>query len=155
MTYALMEKNDITSALPGGALYLVERPRFNPSYIRNLNYSLVWPFEVGPVSWWDQAAIAASQLVQKFTKLAKKWKRETINVSSIQQMVLHPCYQEIIAMGPRAIPLILNQLKREPDFWFWALRALTREDPVTEDIQGDLIEMTKAWLDWGSKHAYL
>ena len=70
-------------------------------------------------------------------------------------MVLHPCYQEIIAIGPRAVQLILEELKQEPDFWFWALRALTREDPVTEDMRGDVMAMREAWIDWGRKHAYL
>jgi len=121
---------------------------------RNENYGLRVLYQLDSVSWQTQRTTADVQLEQKFNELARKWKRETINVSSIQQMVLHPCYQEIIAMGPRAVPLILNQLKQEPDFWFWALRALAREDPVTEDIQGDLTAMTKAWLDWGSKHAY-
>lgn len=95
------------------------------------------------------------QLEQKFNSLARKWNRETINLSSIQQMVLHPAYQEIIAMGHKVVPLILNQLKKKPDFWFWALRSLTGANPVTEEIRGDVIAMTKAWLDWGREHAYL
>ena len=121
--------------------------------IRNENYGLRVYYQLDSVSW--QTERADVQLKQTFNKLAKKWERETINISSIQQMVLHPSYQEIIAMGPKVIPLILNELKREPDFWFWALRALTKADPVTKGICGDLMSMTKAWLDWGRKHAYL
>ena len=70
-------------------------------------------------------------------------------------MVLHPAYQQIIAMGNSVIPLILNELKKEPDFWFSALRALTGAEPLKETMRGDLIAMTNAWLYWGHKNAYL
>lgn len=102
-----------------------------------------------------EGSLTAEQLGQKFNELSRKWKDETINLSSMQQIALNFAYQEIIGLGPRAISLILNQLKREPDFWFWALRALTRANPVTEEMYGDLEAMTKAWIDWGREHAYL
>ena len=98
--------------------------------------------------------LSDSQLEQIFNKLAKQWKEDTINLSSMQQMALHPAYQQIIGLGPKAIPLILNDLKSEPDFWFWALRALTRANPVTDKMAGDLSTMTRVWLDWGREHGY-
>ena len=52
------------------------------------------------------------------------------------------------------IPLILNELESEPDFWFWALRALTRANPVTDNMAGNLSTMTRIWLDWGREHGY-
>ena len=70
-------------------------------------------------------------------------------------MALHPAYQEIIAMGPKAIGLILQELKKEPDFWFWALRYLTGVNPITDDIRGNVMAMTTAWLDWGCTRGYL
>lgn len=101
-----------------------------------------------------EAGLTDEQLEQTFRQLANKWKDETINLSSMQQMTLRPSYQQIIGLGPRAIPLILNELKSEPDFWFWALRALTRANPVTDNMAGDLSAMTKVWLDWGHEHGY-
>jgi hypothetical protein len=76
-------------------------------------------------------------------------------MSFVQQMVLHPSYQEIIGLGPRAISLILEELRKEPDFWFWALRSLTGENPTTEEMRGDLEAMTRAWLEWGRERGYL
>lgn len=99
-------------------------------------------------------AISDRQLEQIFNKLAKQWKEDTINLSSMQQMALHPSYQRIIGLGPKAISLILNELESEPDFWFWALRALTRANPVTDKMAGDLSTMTRVWLDWGREHGY-
>lgn len=69
--------------------------------------------------------------------------------SSITQMATHPAYQQIIGMGKDAVPLILDELRREPDHWFWALHAITGDDPVPSNGRGKLEGMTRAWLDWG------
>ena len=91
---------------------------------------------------------------QLFNDLAKKWKDETVNLSSIQKITSHPAYLQIIGLGPSVIKLILNELKIAPDFWFCALRALTRTNPVPPEISGDINAMTKVWLDWGLKKGY-
>ena len=95
------------------------------------------------------------QTKQIFNDLVNKWKDETINLSSMQRIIDSSAYLSIIGLGPSAIPLIFCELRSEPDWWFCALRSITREDPVTEDIRGDIIAMTEAWLDWGRKHGYV
>ncbi len=65
---------------------------------------------------------------------------------------MHPAYQQIIGMGDRALPLIFKDLRREPDHWFWALQAITGENPVSEQNAGDLEAMTGDWLVWASTH---
>lgn len=68
---------------------------------------------------------------------------------------MHPAYQRIIGMGPDAIALILQELQRKPDDWFWALNAITEADPVPEGAQGNLPQMTDAWLDWGRAQGFI
>lgn len=51
-------------------------------------------------------------------------------------------------------PLLLAELEREPDWWFAALKAMTGADPVTRENRGKLLEMTRAWLDWGKAQGY-
>ena len=102
----------------------------------------------------SKSSVFDNQLEQIFNKLAKQWKEDTINLSSMQQMALHPAYQQIIGLGPKAIPLILNELESEPDFWFWALRSLTRVNPVTDNMAGDISTMTRVWIEWGREHGY-
>jgi len=89
---------------------------------------------------------------EKFERLTKRWKSETEVLSTIQEKAMHPAYQQIIGMGKEAIPLILNQMAREPDHWFWALKSITNEDPVPEEAKGDVIQMTKFWLEWGQSN---
>ena len=56
--------------------------------------------------------------------------------------------------GPAVLPLLLRELQERPDHWFWALRAITGEDPVATEDRGKLDAMTAAWLRWAEKHAY-
>ena len=55
----------------------------------------------------------------------------------------------IIGIGPEAIPLILRELKKKPDDWFWALNAITEVNPIPEELEGKIDEMTNSWLQWG------
>src|ERR1700687_2113157 len=59
----------------------------------------------------------------RFHTLAERWKKDTAHHSNIAQKALHPAYQEIIGMGEGAVSLLLAELKRDPDDWFWALHA--------------------------------
>ena len=86
---------------------------------------------------------------ERFTALATEWRQETGALSSTSQMVLHPNYQQIIGLGHAALPLILAELEREPDHWFWALRAITGIDPVPREDRGNLRRMAAAWIAWG------
>jgi hypothetical protein len=91
---------------------------------------------------------AEAGLVRRFRDLVDQWKEATIFTSSGTELVLHPAYQQIIGMGPEALPLILDELHREEDHWFWALKSITGEDPVAPSDRGNLPKMTEAWLRW-------
>jgi hypothetical protein len=94
-------------------------------------------------------------IVARFRRLADQWVGETENMSSIQDIVTHPAYQEIIGMGPAVIPLLIDELEREPNHWFSALHAVSGgQDPVPPEHAGDLDEMVKAWLDWAGANGY-
>jgi hypothetical protein len=91
----------------------------------------------------------------RFSNLEKEWKESTSMLSSITEIVMHPSYQQIIGMGPTAIPLILLSMRRELSHWFWALCAITGENPVPIEHRGKIKKMTKDWFVWGRKHLYL
>ena|SRR5258708_4684946 len=93
---------------------------------------------------------------RRFSRLAKTWKSETELVSKVTKRILHPAYQKIIGMGEPAIPLILKDLSENgPDDWFWALTAITDENPITKEIVGNMVAMTEAWLQWGKRAGFL
>jgi hypothetical protein len=69
---------------------------------------------------------------------------------------MHPAYQRIIGMGRDALPFILEEFsKGELDDWFWAFYAITGENPITEEMAGDMDKMAEAWLQWGRDAGYL
>ena len=92
---------------------------------------------------------------QRFAVLAARWYQETAALSSVSQIAMHPAYQEIIGMGPDVVPLILHELQKKPGHWFWALRAITGEDPVEPEQRGKIREMTAAWVRWGKERGYI
>jgi len=95
-----------------------------------------------------------SSLENQFEALARQWKAETAMLSLLSQKVLHPAYQRIIGMGEKAVPLLMKELEREPNHWFWALRAITGANPVQSNNRGRVKRMAQDWLTWGRQHGY-
>jgi hypothetical protein len=95
------------------------------------------------------------QLESLFAKLTEDWKRDSRFLSSTTAIATHPAYQRIIGLGPQVIPSILNAMQREPGHWFWALAALTGEDPVSLQDRGRIGAMTEAWLKWGRENGWI
>jgi hypothetical protein len=102
-----------------------------------------------------QSTIDQTDIAARFAELAETWRRETAVISSTTEMAMHPAYQQIIGMGPAAVPLILRELEERPAHWFWALKAITSADPVQPEDRGRLRQMTQAWLEWGKEHGYV
>jgi len=90
---------------------------------------------------WDRPVV-------RFLKLKNEWLRDTEFLSSIHEIILHPAYLQIIGMGPVAVPLIINELQVYPDYWFWALSAITGANPIPPDKLGNIEAMTEAWIEW-------
>ena len=87
-----------------------------------------------------------------FSALVTRWRQERPRFSSsLAEIIACPSYLRIIAMGRKALPLIMERLEREgdePDHWCAALEAITGEDPVPEESVGDTVGIAKAWLAW-------
>jgi hypothetical protein len=94
--------------------------------------------------------ILRQQFVQRaFNRLAAAWKQRSQLTSSVTKMTADPTYRAIINLGPAAVPLLLREIEREPNFWFTALKEITGADPVPVEARGRVREMSAAWLQWG------
>jgi hypothetical protein len=91
----------------------------------------------------------------RFVILKAQWESETRYLSSISEICLNTNYQQIIGMGPIAIPYIMAEMRSRPGHWFWALRSITGEDPVLPQERGRIKSMTNRWLQWGKEQGYL
>lgn len=131
-----------TSALLDAAVHYVE-PRPRRRYVAELKRSA------------RQLARAEVEREQTFRRLVEWWRNETGLMALIEDKAMHPAYQQIIGMGPDAIPLILREMKSRPGHWFWALNAITREDPIDPEDAGNVRKMTEVWLEWGRERGYI
>jgi len=93
----------------------------------------------------------------KFSALVSQWHLERGATSSITEIAACPAYHRIMGMGEEAIPLIIDQLKKEgdePDQWFWALNVITGDNPVKAEDRGDFVKMAAAWISWAQRKGY-
>ena len=102
-----------------------------------------------PLSYFNRPAYQ-----DKFSQLAAIWKAQTSHISNITKKCSHPAYQQIIGMGEQAIEPILSDLKGSYDDWFWALTAITGNNPINEKDAGNIKQMAEAWLQWGRSRGY-
>ena len=79
---------------------------------------------------------------KKFLALVAISRYDVFPASSTTQMVAHPAYLQIIGLGRAVLPYLLDELARQPDHWFYALSAITGEDPVPPNAEGNLAAMT-------------
>jgi hypothetical protein len=92
---------------------------------------------------------------ERFRELRDDWKSKARHLSNTAQISLVFPYQMIIGMGPQVVPLILAELEKETDHWFWALEAITGENPVAEQEAGDVEASARAWIRWGKQNGLL
>jgi hypothetical protein len=99
--------------------------------------------------------VSEADLRDRFRGLAAEWKEKARYLSNTAQMAMLKPYQSIIGMGMPVVPLILEELGREPGQWFWALEAITGENPVPPAAAGKVRLMAEAWLAWGKQRGLL
>ena len=90
-----------------------------------------------------------------FPDLVRRWHQERSISSSLSEITSCAAYREIIGMGRNALPRIFNQIRSEgndPDHWHTALEAITGENPVSPDMEGDTVAIAQAWLRWAEQN---
>ncbi|MGH9428043.1 MAG: hypothetical protein ACRD2L_17310 [Terriglobia bacterium] len=105
----------------------------------------------GPIIYGTAQSEDVPELAREFQRLRDQWKRDTAHLSLTKDMALHPAYQRIIGMGFRVVSLIIEEMRANPDNWFWALRALTGQNPVKPEHRGNVSEMTRDWIEWWNR----
>src|SRR5215211_6351700 len=87
--------------------------------------------------------VPASETVeQRLRRLEAQWKADTQFLSDARQIINHPAFRQIIALGPPVVPFLLRDLEAQPSLWVWALPEITGEDPVPEVDGGNVRKMT-------------
>ena len=95
--------------------------------------------------------LSADEVRLQFDTLAAEWRKQVKFLSNLRQAVMFDSYQRIIGLGRPVVPVLLEELKRQPDWWFCALRAITGENPAPADAAGSLPKLAAAWVEWGRR----
>ncbi|MGD0347530.1 MAG: hypothetical protein ABSA85_12280 [Terracidiphilus sp.] len=107
----------------------------------------------------EWAGASADELEIAFLGHAAKWERDTRYVSSMTDVVSHPSYMQIIAMGRASrkfvLSLLLRDLKENERPWFTALAQIAGANPMSPSDAGRVDRMSKAWIRWGMKEGLL
>ena len=101
-----------------------------------------------------EAPVTTETVEQRFRRLASVWNAETGHLSSTTKIINHPAFQEIINMGPAAIPFMLREMDERPRLWVWALPEITGVNRISPADGGNIAKMSQAWLRWAKEHGY-
>lgn len=101
------------------------------------------------------SALSGASIEERFRRLATEWKEQSRYLSNTAQMAMLKPYQRIIGLGLPVVPLILEELNREPNQWFWAIEAITEQNPVPPEATGQVRLMAQAWIEWGKQQGFV
>src|SRR5438552_857445 len=108
------------------------------------------------IPWYlERSGPGPEGLRARFNSLLETWKAETAPLSDTGRICSHWAYQQIVGMGPLGLPFIFEEMRRSPPLWFWALRAITGENPVPPEHRGNIKAMTDDWLHWAGDEGLL
>jgi hypothetical protein len=127
-----------------------------------MSISVAWDLGAhydGP-PWGTRAASAAPvryeaqkvDYVTLFYRLLEEWRFDTLASSRIRDKIEHPAFRQILDIGKPAVPLIIRELRENPDFLFLALYPITGDNPVPPRYTGNPSRLVEAWLAWADRN---
>jgi len=160
-TYKFIRSGTASTISPQKKPYIITQHDYDLS-LPSIDYGFRAPISLPATSVGTSFGVCApvadvdanQEPEEDFRRLADTWKKQTGHLSNISKKCTHPAYQQIIGMGSTVIPFILRDLKKTRDDWFWALTAITRENPIPARDAGYINRMTEAWLAWGRARGY-
>jgi hypothetical protein len=84
-------------------------------------------------------------LKEKFLNLKDEWQLRTMFSSSIIDIVEDQSFQQIISMGQKAIPFIIDEIEARPSSLVWALNIIYKAKLKSSSRQ-TVSEACKAWV---------
>lgn len=101
------------------------------------------------------ATPSAESVEQCVVRLLGTWREQTAYVSSSTQLTGHPAYQELMALGPAALPYLFRDLEQTGDGHLSkALATITGAHPVADEDRGNVRKVADAWLRWAGENGY-
>lgn len=129
----------------------VEIPRTNLEYVQSESNLL----DVAPVLKnlkLDENYFESVYLKDKFANLYKAWLKNTRLQSSVFSIIEDNNFKRIIEMGEKAIPLIIEEIDKNPSTLVWALNIITNTT-VSSTQRLTVTEACRRWVKiWKDKN---
>lgn len=129
----------------------VEIPRTNLEYVQSESNLL----DVAPVLKnlrLDEDFFENVYLKEKFSNLYKAWTKNTMLQSSVFSIIEDNNFKRIIEMGEKAIPLIIEEIDKNPSTLVWALNIIT-STTITSTQRLTVTEACRRWVNiWKDKN---
>lgn len=90
-------------------------------------------------------------VAQQFQPLADAWARHCHNArfsSQLRDYLDHPAYRQLIALGPAAIPYIMERYKFDNLPWGFVLREITGIPVIADPDDFSPTDVKHTWLRW-------
>lgn len=101
------------------------------------------------------ATASSETLEQRVVRLLGRWREETAYTSSSTQITGHPAYQELIGLGPPALPFLFRDLEQTGDGHLSkALATITGAHPVPAEDRGKVEKVAAVWLRWARENGW-
>jgi hypothetical protein len=92
---------------------------------------------------------------EKFHRLAGEWRRDARLLSSSSRMAQLASYRQIVGLGQDAVPLLLREMRDNPNHWTLALHEITQAKPWGSEDAGNLARLSVAWTTWGRERGLI
>jgi hypothetical protein len=87
-------------------------------------------------------------------KLEKKFKELSLRIrnharfTKLEFLIQEAAYKELIAMGKDILPLLIQELEVNPEYWFHALKTITSQNPIKRGNQNKNSLIANDWKEW-------
>ena len=89
-----------------------------------------------------------SKLKSEFLDLKDKWINEAGYFSNPNDLYNNKYYKEIISMGRKIVPILVEDFESKHSDWFTALSEITKCHPIKKENWGNVPKMKKDWENW-------
>ena len=90
-----------------------------------------------------------------FDMWRNQWLDETKYNSNISSSMQHPLYSKILSLGDIIVPFLIMDLRENKTHWFYALTALTGENPILKEHSGQVDNMIADWVKWAEVNSII
>lgn len=132
----------------------VEIPRTILEYVQSESTSDL--IDVAPVLRnfrLDEDMFENVYLIDKFHTLFNAWKSRTFLQSSVSKIIEDVNFKKIVEMGEKAIPLIIEEIDKNPGTLVWALNLITKTS-ISPNQRLTVSGACKMWVKLWKQHSF-